>query len=94
MARAVEVFEMSMSIKNKFIFLSGSQPSSLSNFSIALIVFEALGFIIIGFVVLYLSSFQSDLVFYILVGAAIVSLAIGFHILFGLVIYLSRSRHR
>ncbi|MEM3974434.1 MAG: hypothetical protein QW320_08715 [Ignisphaera sp.] len=87
---------VSLKLENKNIFLSLNTSSGVfsSDSSLIIIVFESIGFIVVGVVMLYLSSFQSDVLFYVFVGLAVTCLAIGLHILFALILHLARSRHR
>ncbi|MEM3972753.1 MAG: hypothetical protein QW320_00020 [Ignisphaera sp.] len=71
-----------------------SSGISSSNSSLIIIFFESIAFIVIGTILLYLSTFQSDILFYVFVGLAVTCLAIGLHILFALILHLARSRHR
>jgi amino acid permease len=60
-----------------------------------LIVFEGLGFIFLGFVLLYLLSIYSNsFVMYFLLALSVLSFAIGFHIILALVMHIIRVRKR
>jgi apolipoprotein N-acyltransferase len=79
--------------ENKIIFLSKSSPSSSrGNISLMLILVEGLGFVLLGFLILHLSFSYANHVFYILLAVAVFSLAIGFHIILALAVYVTRSR--
>lgn len=77
----------------KSIFLSSNLNSySVSASSLVLVVLEGLGFVALGFILLYFSFFQSDFVFYALIAIAFISIVIGLHILFAFAIYMLRFR--
>jgi len=75
------------------IFLSSSSSSSARGNAPLLIVFiEGLGFILLGFLVLYISFSYVNHIFYVLLVFAVLSLAIGFHIVLALAMYITRYR--
>jgi signal transduction histidine kinase len=82
--------------KFKSIFLKFSDTVSshiyITTSSLLLVVVEAIGFIVVGFVMLYLSFFQNDFVFYIFISIAVLCIAIGLHLVFTLVLYLVKRR--
>jgi len=87
------VLEEVFKTKNKSIFLSKSvSPSARGNTSLVLILVEGLGFVLLGFLILYLSFSYNDYLFYVLLVIAVLSLAIGFHIMLALAMYITRFR--
>jgi hypothetical protein len=77
----------------KSIFLSSNlNHYSVSVSSLVLVVLEGLGFVVLGFILLYFSFFQRDFVFYALIAIAFMSIVIGLHILFAFAIYIFRFR--